>query len=49
MAPTGNPHTDTTMRFHEAHSKERDEIIRLMLRLTGMRAAAQTRQAITKR
>lgn len=37
------------MRFHEAHSKERDEIIRLMLRLTGLRAAAKTREAMTRR
>lgn len=49
MPPTGNPHTDTMVRFHQAHAKERDEIMRLMMKLVGFRAAALVRQSMTRR
>lgn len=49
MPPTGNPYRDTTLRFVEAHNKERDEILRLMLKLAAMRAAAMTRIEMTRR
>lgn len=49
MPPAGNPHRDITLRFYETNAKERDEIMRLMLKLVGLRASALTRQAMTKR
>ena len=44
-----NMHRPSTERYVEALRKEQEELHRLILRLTGIRAAALTRQQMGRR